>query len=100
MMKHTTKLALVLLAGLMATQSATQTLWAQDGEAPRAGASALSHTGQAGRQTGAAPAMSDADFFKICKKQGGGASTTETGNRTCRDADGNPVLVPFPIPID
>jgi len=44
--------------------------------------------------------MSDAEFFRICKKHGGGASLSETGNRTCRDAGDNPVIVPYPIPID
>lgn len=45
------------------------------------------------------PWMSDDMYFKACKKAGGGASLDE-GGRHCSDADGHPVLVPFPIPID
>lgn len=46
------------------------------------------------------PTLTPSEYFKICKKQGGGASTNPDGSFSCTSAGGHPVLVPYPIPID
>jgi hypothetical protein len=46
------------------------------------------------------PTLTPSQYFKICKQRGGGASTNPDGSYSCTNANGHPVLVPFPIPID
>lgn len=95
-------IAAALAASLVSTgtESAAASLKKKGDDRPRATATTLSQGGQSGQQAAKTPTMSDAEFFRICKKRGGGASLSETGNRTCRDAGDNPVIVPYPIPID